>query len=468
MSRRVLLVDSDVDALGALASALRAMGLVVANANSAESALEQAYQSRPDVLLVPRAPERGESVHAVFKAKAELAEIPILFLVDKLGSGELEPDEVMRVDVDQIVSRITEVSRRVSRPPLPQDIRGDLEQVPLVDMLQLLAMNRRTGTLSITTVRGPGEVKLAEGQVVDASFSRRTGERALYRLLAERRGRFAFSPGDPPTQRRIQASTNMLLMEAMRQVDELNERRTSLSPEGEVFALSDLASLSGLLDGPESMPDPSSMRGRIFELLQMPRSIDELLDEIDGPDLDILDALGQLKKGGKVKTIPLATLTTPLATPEQIPVLRSLATRLVRPGFSAPPRLLLATSPQRLGVLAYSMRRITDVVIAPEPASRAPLPRPLGTLRLGEGVEVAVIGLPTDETMAPTWALCMPGTAAVVRVGDAERAALEAHCEAGEVMLLEADGLIGQFDPTIPAELSALLRAALEAAAGAG
>jgi hypothetical protein len=82
-------------------------------------------------------------------------------------------------------------------------------------------------------------------------------------------------------------------------------------------------------------------------------------------------------------------------------------------------------------------------------------------------VEVAVIGLPTDETFAPTWALSLPGTAAVIRVGDAPRAALEAHCEAVEVMLLDADVLIGAFDPTIPAELAALLRAALEAAASA-
>lgn len=467
MSRRVLLVDSDVDALGALASALRAMGLGVANANDAESALEQAYQSRPDVVLAAREAERGGKVRDAFREKGDLAEIPVLFLVDKKGEAELGPDEVLRADIDQIISRITEVSRRVSRPPLPQDIRGDLEQVPLVDMLQLLAMNRRTGVLGITTTHGPGEVRLAEGQVVDAVFRRLTGERALYRLLAERRGRFAFSPSDPPSLRRIQASTNMLLMEAMRQVDEQNERRAVLAPEGEVFVLSEQASLMTLLDDPESAPSPSSTRGKLLELLRMPRSIDELLDEIDGADLDILEALSGLSKSGMVKTIPLATLMTPLATPEQIPVLRSLATRLVRPGFTAPPRLCIASAPARMSVLAYSMRRITDVVVAPEPTTRAPLPRLLGTLRLGEGVEVAVIGLPLDDTYAPTWALSLPGTAAVVRVGDAPQAALEAHCEAVEVMLLDADGLVGAFDATIPAELSALLRATLEAAAGA-
>ena len=40
MSRRVLLVDTDVDALGALASALRARGILVANASDAFEAVE--------------------------------------------------------------------------------------------------------------------------------------------------------------------------------------------------------------------------------------------------------------------------------------------------------------------------------------------------------------------------------------------------------------------------------------------
>jgi hypothetical protein len=69
--------------------------------------------------------------------------------------------------------------------------------------------------------------------------------------------------------------------------------------------------------------------------------------------------------------------------------------------------------------------------------------------------------------LAPTWALSLPRTAAVVRVGDPESSALEAHCEAVEVLVMDAENLIGAFDATVPAELAALLRAALEAAAGA-
>ncbi len=468
MSRRVLLVDSDVDALGALASVLRSVGLVVSIASDADSAVELAYHFLPDIVLAGREIHRGGDVGYVFRGNGQLAEIPVLYLLDGPHEDDALPDEIRRADTDQIISRITGVSPRFSRlPPPQQDIRGDLEQVPLVDMLQLLAMNRRTGALTITTDDGHGEVRLADGQVVDAVYRRLVGERALYRLLGERRGRFAFGPGDAPTTRRIHASTNMLLMEAMRQVDEQNDRRRRLAPHGEVFVLSDQASRLGMFDAPESrrISTTAPIRNRLLDFLHMPRSLEEVLDDIDGPDLEILDTLTELKKSGLVQTIALSTVMTPLSSPEHMPLLRSLASRLVRPGFSPPPRIIFAMSPQRLPMLAYSLRRITDVVASSELPARAPLPRLIGTLKLGEGVDVAIIGLPTDEAYAPTWALALPGSAAVVRVGDVQRAALEAHCDAVEVPILDAERLVeGLFDPTEPIQVAALLRAALEAA----
>lgn len=470
MSRRVLLVDSDVDALGTLASVLRSVGLIVSIASDADSAVELAFQFHPDIAIAGREIHRGGDVGYVFRGKGQLAEIPVLYLLDDGHEDETLPDEVRRGDTDQIIARITGIAPRFSRlPPPQQDIRGDLEQVPLVDMLQLLAMNRRTGSLSITAPEGNGEVRLVDGQVVDAAYRRLVGERALFRLLGARRGRFAFSQGEPLSQRRIQGSTNMLLMEAMRQVDEQNERRMRLAPHGEVFVVTEQASKLGMFDAPESrrLPQTAPIRNRLLDYLHMPRSLDEMLDEVDAPDLEVFDALLELRKTGLIQTIALSTVNTPLAPPEQIPVLRSLASRLERAGFAPPPRIVIAMTPQRLPMLAYSMRRITDVVAPAESPARAPLPRLIGTLSLGEGVDVAIIGLPVDEAYAPMWALALPGSAAVVRAGEVARAALEAHCEAVEVRIFDAERLVGFFDPTLPSQVATLLREVLEAAAGA-
>ena len=116
--------------------------------------------------------------------------------------------------------------------------------------------------------------------------------------------------------------------------------------------------------------------------------------------------------------------------------------------------------------LAYSIRRITDAVAPTETPPRAALPRPLGTLRLGDGVELALTGLPAEETFAPTWALALPGAAAVIRLHDAGGPALEAHCEAVEVMLIDAESVMGTVDVAVPLQVAALVRSALEVAAG--
>ncbi|WP_437754989.1 DUF4388 domain-containing protein [Sorangium sp. So ce1389] len=536
----MLLVDSDVDALGALASALRARGLTVNNANGAFEAVEQAFKRRPDVVLAARAIDEDSALADAFAAVPDLADTPILFLVegDDGDDGELGPDDVLRSDVDHIVSRITEASPRGSRPTALQEIRGDLQQVPLVDLLQLLAMNRRSGVLGITTPAGAGELRISAGEVIDAVYRRLEGEKALYRLLGERDGHFAFSPGEPTSARRIMAPTSRLLMEALRQVDEVQRRRAELAPAGEAFLVTepssddlDLSPLHGhetFGAGPisvqaaeagdagagvpdvtsallptgvarGSMPPPPTLRAaesaaiklealryptapppasigepteraivaeKITALLQMPHNLDELLDEIGGPDLLILEVLMELTAAGKVRRISLADLTTPFAPPEHFPVLRSLVTRLARPGFAPPPHLVIAASARRMITLSHAVRRIADAVVPAEAPPNAPLPRPLGVIRLGDGVELALVGLPTDETFAPTWPLALHGAAAVVRLGDAGKEALAAHCEALELLLLDAEAIMGPLDLASPGQITLLVRTALEAAAG--
>lgn len=461
MSRRVLLVDTDVDALGALASALRARGILVANASDAFEAVEQAFQARPDVVLVEERLDDDQDLVRAFDVVPELNDIPVLRLVRSGRADELEASQVLRSDLDHVVSRIAEASptKRASHVPLEQELRGNIEQMPMVDLLQLLTMNRRSGVLGITTAYGAGEVRLTDGEVIDAVYRRLEGEKAFYRLLGEREGRFAFSPGEPATVRRLTSPTSQLLMEAMRQVDEVQRRRNELSLVAEALLFS---------EGP--LPDlPAGSKGvarEVASLLDIPRSLDELLDEHTATDLAILEALVALAASGRLRRVPIADLTTPFAPPEQLPVLRSLVTRLTRAGFAPPPRLIIAAGAKRMPALAHAVRRITDAVAPNEQLPSAPLPRLLGTLRLGDGVELALTGLPADDTFAPTWTLALPGAAAVVRLADAGGPALEAHCEAVEVMLIDAESVMGSLDTAVPAQVAALVRSALEVAAG--
>src|SRR6185437_5136498 len=458
MSRRVLLVDTDVDALGAMASALRARGILVANASDAFEAVEQAFLARPDVVLVDARLDEDQDLVRAFEVVPELSDIPVLRLVQPGEGRAPEPGEVLRADVDHVISRVAEASPRTSSVSLEQELRGNLEQMAMVDLLQLLTMNRRSGALGITTPYGSGEVRLSEGEVVDATYRRLETEKAFYRMLGEREGRFAFSPGEPAATRRLTAPTSHLLMEAMRQVDEVQRHRRELAAEVEALLFE---------EGPlpaDLSPERAAVAREVAGLLGVPRSLDELLDEHVATDLSVLEALVALVAAGRIRRVPIAELTTPLAPAEQLPVLRSLVTRLTRAGYAPPPRLLIAAGAKRMPTIAHTVRRITEAVAPSDEPPVGSLPRSLGTLRLGDGVDLALTGLPADDALAPAWALALPGAAAVVRLGGAGGPALAAHCEAVEVVLIDAERVMGSFDAAVPAHVAALVRSALEIA----
>jgi CheY-like chemotaxis protein len=81
MSRSVLLVEPDVDALGALASELRSRGLTVALADAADGAIERARSNRPDAVLLSSALGDVEAVVGLFQGDRELSGLPRFVLV---------------------------------------------------------------------------------------------------------------------------------------------------------------------------------------------------------------------------------------------------------------------------------------------------------------------------------------------------------------------------------------------------
>jgi len=467
MLKRVLLVDPDVDALGALASALRARGLSVANSSDPFEAVEMAYQTRPDAVLVAPAVDREGEVSQAMKVVPELMHTPVL----RIPPADAGAPHGALPDVDRLIAQLTQAVPKPLPATRQQELRGNVEQMPLVDLIQLLTMNRRSGALTVTTAGGTGEVRFEDGDVVDTIFRRLEGEKAFYRLMGERDGHFAFVPGAISVgAQRMGIATSSLIMESVRQVDEVARRRKEVAPGGEALLVQERsAELARISQLPRSAEDPKDIAALTRELvlaLQTPRTLDELLDHSAAPDLEILEALGELRRQGKVRRIAWSSLTTPLATPGQLPALRSMVTRMTRPGYALPARLILATTQSRMPALSHAVRRITDTSVPSDSAPRIPIGRPLGVISLGDGVELALMGLPTVAEYGPTWATVVPGSLAVVRLGEAGGAALERLCEDVEVMLVDAESLMGELDVADPEQVTALVRSALELAAG--
>jgi len=171
-------------------------------------------------------------------------------------------------------------------------VQGRLEEVPLVDLLQLLSTSKKTGAIVIHGQRA-GQVQLRAGKVVTASVDGQalSPKKALYRMTAWPEGAFEFVPreGEFPVQPgELTESTELLVMEAMQQADELGRED-----------LPGAASAIGL-----AMPLAGKLRDlppQDLDLLQLAHdegTVQAVLDSVPGSDLEVAKRLAELIERG--------------------------------------------------------------------------------------------------------------------------------------------------------------------------
>jgi hypothetical protein len=319
-------------------------------------------------------------------------------------------------------------------------------------------MNRRTGALALVTPTGQGEVRLTEGEIVDAVFRRVEGTKALFRLLAETEGTFSFVSGAPNQLRRIAEPTNHLILEGLRHTDEIRRLLDDLSASQDA--------LQALAPPTTITPKLTELEALVFSALEAPRTATTLIDELNAPDLDILNAVERLTQRGLVRRIDKGAVRVELAEAEQLSVLSAIVRQLKRPGFNGNPRIVLFSSPPRLAASLHALSRIADSITLTDTAPAAPVAYRLATLRLAEGQELDLVGLPNSHAFSPLWTLTLPGSAAIVTLGQEHSDLLDDAAGLAAVPLLDAETLLGHIDEGDPRQIAALVRATLEAAAG--
>ena len=101
---------------------------------------------------------------------------------------------------------------------------GNLEQMPLSEVLQTLEFNQKTGTLEVYGLEGDLTLGIREGAPFFAQLegdTPHTGPEAIYAVLRWFQGQFSFSPDLPSQDPNVTGVTiTGLLMEASRRQDE--------------------------------------------------------------------------------------------------------------------------------------------------------------------------------------------------------------------------------------------------------
>lgn len=112
---------------------------------------------------------------------------------------------------------------RGSRPQASSALSGRLSAVSLFDLCQFLMLNRKTGTLTVRSGGKSAYFTFQDGQLMTAlDDAFRNGESVVLTAVQWPDGEFSFDPGPVPPDRKIQASTENILLEAARRIDEMH------------------------------------------------------------------------------------------------------------------------------------------------------------------------------------------------------------------------------------------------------
>src|SRR6266498_2200148 len=209
--RKILIADPDPGIIRALAPALRQRGYQVHAARDGSRALQIAILRFPDLVLFD---ERCPLLDArtfirILRTNPRTERIPVVLTGGTVDVDRARLGTFLRkpFNEDELLARVEQIFRRVEAAKAvsgeSREIEGNLAQIPLVDLLQILAVNRKSGKLAVEREGESASITLREGRVVDAVADPVHGEKALWRLLTHREGQFAFVPGQDSAAERI-------------------------------------------------------------------------------------------------------------------------------------------------------------------------------------------------------------------------------------------------------------------------
>jgi pSer/pThr/pTyr-binding forkhead associated (FHA) protein len=175
---------------------------------------------------------------------------------------------------------------------------GSISEVPLPDLLQLFTASKKSGVLVVRTTNDVGKIYLDKGNTVYATVNDNydvAPTKSFIRILTWEQGTFDM---EPPEEREflepIQMSTEGLLMEAMRQIDEVRRLGPDMPELGATISLH-MPLIPPLRDlSPEELD--------VLQLAYNYGHVETVLNKSLATDLETSEILVKLMKAGYLKS----------------------------------------------------------------------------------------------------------------------------------------------------------------------
>jgi DNA-binding response OmpR family regulator len=300
----LLLVDGDPRSLRVLEVSLKKAGFVVTTAVNGKDALEKLELSPPDLVIAETLLDEidGYAFCQRLKANPAWADIPFVFLTaqteieSKIKGLELGVDDYLTkpIYIKEIVARARILIQKRQRTRIEERrdgrtrFAGRISDMPVVDLIQTVEISRKSGLIYFTgEAAKQAAIYFRDGKVIDAEAGPLQGEDAVYRLLTWNDGEFEVVFRTVRRRDVITVSSQALLMEGMRRLDEWG-RLTEQLPGLDIRFEVDARELAGRLG---DIPDEHNAILRLFDGR---RTVMEVIDSSDYGDLECLEVIAKL------------------------------------------------------------------------------------------------------------------------------------------------------------------------------
>jgi CheY-like chemotaxis protein len=235
MKGKIFLIDNDPTLVKMFENNLSKADIVTCPVRDVHEALEKIHQTKPDVIISDTMmPGRdGYELLRYLRKDPTTAFIPFVLLSDKTSI----PDQVegFRMGVDDYVCKpfesedfIERVQRIIQRTfkarsyNTQADFSGNLRQMKIVDIIQLIEVNHKTGELVFHSPKGKqiGKAFFQNGNLVHAHLGALSGEEAFYGLMEKTDGHFEFFEIYADTVETITIPNMSVLLNGTRLIDE--------------------------------------------------------------------------------------------------------------------------------------------------------------------------------------------------------------------------------------------------------
>jgi len=301
---KILVIDDSPVVREMVRDAFEKEGFRVIEAPSGEEALKIAWQEHPDLIIadIKMPGIDGWEVCSQLRKHPYTSFVPFIFLTektevsDRIKGLEMGADDYITKPFipEELVARARAIFNRILKREEEKIIKsrglsGSTQMMDLADLLQLFALNTKTGILKVVSDKGElGRIGFVEGRLNRAEIEKIKGVKALRRMLRWSGAHFEVEPflNEKEPSSEFIGRIEEFLLSARKEEDELKKLEKELSRK----------SLLERMVSSVNFKEISKLEAKLLSHLEVRVKVyvEELLEEFGETDIEIYQGLVSL------------------------------------------------------------------------------------------------------------------------------------------------------------------------------